>query len=122
MKRLFLIALALIGLGSQVQAVSYSGFDANDLLPLIDRAEKECANRSTRFAGVSPKILFKANKEGMKNICAELKQAYKTDKKSNNASWYNKKQLYKAFKKGVYKFWKKTELFPDVKTVVLNLS
>ena len=103
--------MALIGLGSQVQAVSYSGFDANDLLPLIDRAEKECANRSTRFAGVSPKILFKANKEGMKNICAELKQAYKAAKVSGQASWFADKQLYKAYKKLVYKNWKKTRLF-----------
>jgi len=120
-KKLYAFLFVAAGLvACNAGAISFVGFDVNELAPWIERAKNECNSRVTRFEGVSYKILFKANKEGIKNICIELKQAYKEDKAAGNATWYGKKQLYKAFKKGVYKVWKKTQLFPDVTSVALK--
>lgn len=120
-KKVLAAVFVLVGFASQsVHAISFAGFQVKELSPWIDRAKNECADRATRFNGVSSKILFKANKEGLKQMCTELKQSYKADKAVDANTWYSKKQLYKAFKKVVYKFWKKTQLFPDVDTVVLH--
>lgn len=118
-RKLFLAGLVVTG--SMVQATSMVGFDTNLLKPLVARAQQVVAGvksslETTKAVYVTEKAfaknLYKQQKEALKSIKAELKDAYKAAKVSGDATWFVKKQTYKAFKTSVYKNWKKTQLFP----------
>jgi hypothetical protein len=122
-KKLALTAIILIGSAGIVHATSMIGFDYKLLTTLIEKSKKAVdavtkslnATKATcTDAKAFAKNLYNQQKDALKLIKAELKQAYKTAKLENKPNWFADKQLYKAYKKLVYKNWKKTRLFPSV--------
>jgi len=103
------------------QAISLVNFDMSLLKPLnaeskqveVQTAETMEATRSMYSSGKDYlKAVYNRTKEQLKLICARLKAAYKDARSNGDASWYVKKQTYKAYKKYIYENWKKTRLFP----------
>ncbi len=121
-----LIALCTAGAifgGAQASSSFLAGFDYSLLKPLVARSKQavdaiEQSLNATKSACIDTKAwaknLYEQQKNALKLIKVELKQAYKVAKASGVASWLSQKQLYKAYKKLVYKNWKKTRLFPTV--------
>ena len=123
-KKLALTAALFVGSANMIHATDpMIGFDYKLLTTLIEKSKKavDAVTKSlnaTKAACTNAKAfaknLYNQQKDALKLIKAELKQAYKTAKLENKANWFADKQLYKAYKKLVYKNWKKTRLFPSV--------
>jgi hypothetical protein len=123
-RKLLIVAVVASGLiGGTVQTSSSwnIGFDYTLLKPLVSKAKQavEAVTKSleaTRAACPDVKAfaknLYTQQKNALKLIKAELKQAYKAAKLRGTSTWFADRQLYKAFKKFVYKNWKRTRLFP----------
>lgn len=110
-RKLFLAAL--VATGSMAQAIDMAGFTTDLLKPWVAQSEQAVADVATR-SFVSPKALYNAQKEALKTVKKAAKAAYKAARANNDATWFVKKQTYKAFKTAVYKNWKKTQLFPSL--------
>jgi hypothetical protein len=119
-KKLALTAALLVGSAGITNAISMMGFDYKSLNPLVERSRKAVDSVTSSLNAIKSactdvkayaKNLYTQQKNALKLIKAELKQAYKASKVSGQASWFADKQLYKAYKKLVYKNWKKTRLF-----------
>jgi hypothetical protein len=119
----FLLSIAAVGAlsVSVAQAISLAGFDMGTLLPLKNEsiaAEQQVkqAMESTRSLYTSGKAFLKdtyeKTKAKLKIISDRLKRDYKITRANGDAAWYYKKQTYKAYKKYIYNYWKKTRLFP----------
>jgi hypothetical protein len=119
----FLLSIAAVGAlsASVTQAISLAGFDMSTLIPLKNEsiaAEQQVkkAMESTRSIYTSGKSFLKdtyeKTKAQLKLISARLKNDYKITRANGNAAWYYKKQTYKAYKRYIYNYWKKTRLFP----------
>ena len=123
-RKLLIAAVMALGLMSNgAQAISHAGFECSLLKPLIARAKKDVDAIATSLNAVKAtcidakafaKNLYQQQKNALKTINAELKRSYKAAKLNGSATWFADKQLYKAFKKLVYKYWKKTRLFPSI--------
>ena len=117
--RKLLLTGAFIATG-MTHAVSMKGFDINLLNPYIQRAHMSFASIVYRHGDSRIdastivkdkkfyKNLYKIQKAALKVILKELKHAAEDLKKSDKALWLPARQLYKAFKHGIYRNWKKT--------------
>ena len=118
-RKLFLAAL--VSTGAMVQAINMTGFDSNLLKPWVAKSQQavdfvasslETTKSAYATAKSYAKNLYNQQKEALKGIKAELKTMYKSAKAAGDATWFVKKQTYKAYKVSVYRNWKKTQLFP----------
>ena len=122
-KKLFISAIAISGLIAGVTQASSSmmGFDYSLLKPSIAQSKKaiaevatKCYNSKVAFRDIKvfAKNLYNQQKNALKAIKSELKQAYKNAKLKGLSTWFTQRQIYKAYKTLVYKNWKKNRLFP----------
>ena len=121
LKKLF---LPMVLIASQAAyGISLVGYDLSDLKPFraeseLAVAEVEAAMEPTRTIYASGKDylkeVYKRTKEQLKGIYQRLKREYKEAEASGDATWYKRKQRYKAYKKYLYENWKKTRLFPTL--------
>jgi len=119
-KKLLMAALVATGFAN-VQAITLAGFNMDLLKPLNVQTAQAFANvestmEATRGVYVSGKDYLKAvynrKKEQTKQIYAGLKNDYKLARANGDATWFVKKQTYKAYKKFIYSVWKKTGSLP----------
>ena len=96
------------------------GFNTALLKPFVVKSKKgikaaeESFNKAICFnAKECAKRLYEQQKNALKVICMELKQTYRSAKLNGSATWFADKQLYKMYKKLVYKTWKKNGTFAD---------
>lgn len=121
--RKMLLMGAFIATG-MTQAVSMKGFNITQLYPYIQRAQMSFALIAYRHGDSRQdastivkdkefyKKLYKNQKAALKVILKELKHTAKDLETFDKTLWLPARQLYKAFKHGVYKNWKKTDFLP----------
>jgi len=124
LKKIFISAVIAVGLmGGLTQASFLADFDYNVLTPLIERSKEAVNAVATSLSATKTvctdtkaftKNLYDQQKNALKLIKAELKKAYQAAKRNGKSVWFSDKQIYKAYKKLVYKHWKKTRRFPTV--------
>lgn len=107
-KKLFLGGL--VATASLAQATSMAGFNYNALRPYVEQAMNAVAEIGSK-GFTTDRALYIEQKNAIKAIKKSLKQQAKVAKANGDAGWYMQRQLYKAFKKNVYKYWKKTQSF-----------
>ena len=123
-KQLLIIGLMAASFtGNSMYALSSKytvGFNWSLLKPLVERSKRALEGAEVEFKNIKAscfnakecaKRLYEQQKNALKVILNELKQAYRTAKQNGKTTWFADKQLYKTYKKFVYKNWKKNGSF-----------
>jgi hypothetical protein len=94
---------------TQLHSLIYETREAlNDVARSFELTKSTYSDKVKRFT----KDLFASQKKRIKAIKQRLKQEYKSLKEKGDASFADKKALYKAYKNEVYKYWKNTQNLP----------
>lgn len=110
-------SLLLAGMLSFAPFVSFASttaylinFDLTLLRPYVKEARQVLNDASySYFYGVRA-----AQKRGLRAIKHRLKYSARYGRRCGEWNWYSQRQLYKAFKVYVYKYWKRTGQLPVV--------
>jgi hypothetical protein len=110
-KQFFITATCLTA-ATLAQAVSMEGFDRKTLNPYINEAQEIIDNTQATITR-SLSDTHSIQKDAIKAIAKRLHQLANELKKAGaRGDYIAAKQLYQAFKKDVYKVWKKTGALP----------
>ncbi len=105
-----LVAASFVGSAAYAISSKYTAsFNWSLLKPLVERSKRAVEEVDVAFK--YSKQLYAQQKNALKIIANELKQAYEIAKLSGKGTWFADKQLYKMYKKFVYKSWKKNGTF-----------